>query len=114
MGGTRPADRPASAGRWGRQASTDHSHEDGEGAVDAVLFTVQDPRTARHRRVPTAHDQRQRQKTAKHETPCGPWNWRAPIYGTSRTSSADYWSSWTCRMARPSWPTTRRRTTACP
>src|SRR3954454_683033 len=27
MGGTRPADRPASAGRWGRQASTDHSHE---------------------------------------------------------------------------------------
>src|SRR4051794_951061 len=67
MGGTRPADRPASAGRWGRQASTDHSHEDGEGAVDAVLFTVQDPRTARHRRVPTAHDQRQRQKTAKHE-----------------------------------------------
>src|SRR4051794_14757989 len=67
MGGTRPADRPASAGRWGRQALTDHSHEDGEGAVDAVLFTVQDPRTARHRRVPTAHDQRQRQKTAKHE-----------------------------------------------
>src|SRR3954464_1129643 len=67
MGGTRPADRPGSAGRWGRQASTDHSHEDGEGAVDAVLFTVQDPRTARHRRVPTAHDQRQRQKTAKHE-----------------------------------------------
>src|SRR3954453_15222205 len=70
MGGTRPADRPASAGRWGRQASTDHSHEDGEGAVDAVLFTVQDPRTARHRRVPTAHDQRQRQKTAKHESTC--------------------------------------------
>src|SRR3954453_15574802 len=68
MGGTRPADRPASAGRWGRQASTDHSQEDGEGAVDAVLFTVQDPRTARHRRVPTAHDQRQRQKTAKHES----------------------------------------------
>src|SRR3954463_7002767 len=55
MGGTRPADRPASAGRWGRQASTDHSHEDGERAVDAVLFTVQDPRTTRHRRVPTAH-----------------------------------------------------------
>src|SRR3954469_18438110 len=74
MGGTRPADRPASAGRWGRQASTDHSHEDGEGAVDAVLFTVQDPRTARHRRVPTAHDQRQRQKTAKHEGPdTGSW-----------------------------------------
>src|SRR3954451_1115051 len=55
MGGTRPADRPASAGRWGRQALTDHSHEDGERAVDAVLFTVQDPRTTRHRRVPTAH-----------------------------------------------------------
>src|SRR5215213_6507624 len=54
-GGTRPADRPASAGRWGREASTDHSHEDGERAVDAVLFTVQDPRTTRHRRVPTAH-----------------------------------------------------------
>src|SRR3954454_19463507 len=74
MGGTRPADRPASAGRWGRQASTDHSHEDGEGAVDAVLFTVQDPRTARHRRVPTAHDQRQRQKTAKHECSCSVTN----------------------------------------
>src|SRR3954447_9162141 len=55
MGGTRPADRPASAGRWGRQASTDHSHGDGEGAVDAVLFTVQDPRTTRHRRVPATH-----------------------------------------------------------
>src|SRR4051812_30215050 len=55
MGGTRPADRPASAGRWGRQASTDHSHGDGEGAVDAVLFTVQDPRTTRHRRVPTSY-----------------------------------------------------------
>src|SRR3954454_10943574 len=55
MGGTRPADRPASAGRWGREASTDHSHGDGEGAVDAVLFTVQDPRTTRHRRVPTSY-----------------------------------------------------------
>src|SRR3954465_8211564 len=55
MGGTRPADRPASAGRWSREASTDHSHEDGERAVDAVLFTVQDPRTTRHRRVPTTH-----------------------------------------------------------
>src|SRR3954452_10181412 len=55
MGGTRPADRPASAGRWAREASTDHSHGDGEGAVDAVLFTVQDPRTTRHRRVPTSY-----------------------------------------------------------
>src|SRR5215218_4790880 len=54
-GGTRPADRPASAGRWGREASTDHSHEDGERAVDAVLLTPQDPRTTRRRRVPTAH-----------------------------------------------------------
>src|SRR6476661_7459693 len=52
MAGTRPADRPASTVRWGREASTDHSHEDGERAVDAVLFTPQDPRTARHRRVP--------------------------------------------------------------
>src|SRR5215212_7210386 len=33
----------------------DHSHEDGEGAVDAVLLTRQDPRTTRHRRVPTTH-----------------------------------------------------------
>ena len=53
--GTRPADRPASAGRWGREASTDHSHEDGERAVDAVLLTPQDPRTTRHRRVPATH-----------------------------------------------------------
>src|SRR6185436_7175903 len=42
-GETRPGDRPASTVRWGREASTDHSHEDGEGAVDAVLFTLQDP-----------------------------------------------------------------------
>src|SRR6478672_2388934 len=53
--GTRPADRPASTVRWGREASTDHSHEDGEGAVDAVLLTRQDPRTTRHRRVPATH-----------------------------------------------------------
>ena len=44
-----------SAGRWGREASTDHSHEDGERAVDTVLVTLQDPRTTSHRRVPTAH-----------------------------------------------------------
>src|SRR6186713_1054858 len=54
-GGTRPADRPASTVRWGREASTDHSHEDGEGAVDAVLFTLQDPQPTRHRRVPAPH-----------------------------------------------------------
>src|ERR671913_1629848 len=66
-GGTRPADRPASAGRWGREASTDHSHEDGERAVDAVLFTVQDPRTTRHRRVPTTHRPATAPETAKHE-----------------------------------------------
>ena len=41
--------------RWGREASTDHSHEDGAGAVDAVLLTPQDPRTTRRRRVPTTH-----------------------------------------------------------
>src|SRR3954447_24046787 len=69
MGGTRPADRPASAGRWGRDASTDHSHEDGEGAVDAVLFTAQDPRTVRHRRVPTTYGPATAPETAKHERP---------------------------------------------
>src|SRR3954453_18445531 len=93
MGGTRPADRPASAGRWGRQASTDHSHEDGEGAVDAVLFTVQDPRTARHRRVPTAHDQRQRQKTAKHEGVAKPatFNFLGFTHICARARSGRFW-----------------------
>src|SRR5215218_8101789 len=71
MGGTRPADRPASAGRWGREASTDHSHEDGEGAVDAVLFTLQDPRTTRHRRVPATPGPATAPGTAKHEITCG-------------------------------------------
>src|ERR1700749_1757826 len=53
--GTRPADRPARTVRWAREASTDHSHEDGERAADAVLLTPQDPRTTRHRRVPAPH-----------------------------------------------------------
>src|SRR3954451_4561043 len=67
-GGTWQADRPTSTVRWGREASTDHSHEDGARAVDAVLFTPQDPRTARHWRVPARPTgQRQRQETAKHE-----------------------------------------------
>ena len=52
----------------GREASTDHSHEDGERAVDAVLVTLQDPQPARHRRVPRPLTQR-RQETAKHEQP---------------------------------------------
>src|SRR3954453_7119579 len=55
QGGTRQADLPASTVRWGREASTDHSHEDGERAADAVLLTPQDPRTTRHRRVPAPH-----------------------------------------------------------
>ena len=39
VSGTHTANEPV---RWGRDASTDHSHEDGAGAVDAVLFTLQD------------------------------------------------------------------------
>jgi hypothetical protein len=54
--------------RWGREASTtDRSHEDGGGAVDAVLVTRQDPRTTRHRRVPTTHEPATAAETAKHE-----------------------------------------------
>jgi hypothetical protein len=52
MGETRPRDRPASTVRWGRDASTYHSHEDGAGADDAVLFTLQDPRATSHRACP--------------------------------------------------------------
>jgi len=63
--------RPANAVGWDREASTDHSHEDGARAVDAVPLTPQDPRTTPHRRVPHPTDQRQRQKTAKHEIACG-------------------------------------------
>src|SRR6188472_4061332 len=66
-GGTRQADRPTSTVRWGREASTDHSHEDGAGAVDAVLLTPQDPRTTRHRRVPATHEPATAPETAKHE-----------------------------------------------
>src|SRR3954449_367538 len=55
MDETRPGDRPTRTVRWGREASTDHSHEDGARAVDAVRLTPQDLQPTRHRRVPAPH-----------------------------------------------------------
>ena len=51
--------------RGRREASTDHSHEDGERGVDAVLFTRQDPRATRHRRVPAPHGPSRRQENCE-------------------------------------------------
>src|SRR6478609_5205113 len=53
MGGTRPGGRPASAVRWRREASTDHSHEGGANTVDAFPFTLQDHGPGHPRRVAT-------------------------------------------------------------
>src|SRR3954453_19850636 len=80
QGGTRQADRPASTVRWGREASTDHSHEDGERAVDAVLFTGQDPRTTGHRGVPAVP------RTIA--APGKPRNTRGRVSGRARLLSA--------------------------
>src|SRR5690242_2005605 len=43
----------------------DHFHEDGEGAVDAVLLTREDPRTTGHRRVPAPHGPARRQENCE-------------------------------------------------
>src|SRR4051794_20291074 len=69
QGGTRQADRPASMVRWGREASTDHSHEDGERAVDAVLVTLQDPQPTRHRRVPRPPGRSSAQRSTRGDDP---------------------------------------------
>src|SRR4026208_1320354 len=53
MAGTRPGGRPASAVRWRREASTDHSHEGGADTVDAFPFTLQDHGPRHPRRVAT-------------------------------------------------------------
>src|SRR6478609_5745332 len=50
-GRTRPGGRPASAVRWRREASTDHSHEGGADTVDAFPFTLQDHGPRHPRRV---------------------------------------------------------------
>src|SRR6185312_13979185 len=55
MAGTRPGGRPASAVRWRREASTDHSHEGGADTVDAFPFTLQDHGPRRPRRVATTY-----------------------------------------------------------
>src|SRR5215207_6387076 len=94
--------------RWGREASTDHAHEDGERAVDAVLFTVEDPRTTRHQRVPTAHRPATAPETAKHEgqnaaatSPAGG--------GRPRPAASPTWCS-----PRSAWILARRRWSAWP
>src|SRR6188472_2881644 len=56
MAGTRPGGRPASAVRWRREASTDHSHEGGADTVDAFLFTPQDHGPRHPRRVATTYE----------------------------------------------------------
>ncbi len=83
----------------------------GAGAVDAVLFTPQDPRTTRHRRVPTSHGPARRQETAKHEgsgKPTGGNTGRVPrvdltgisrdhVEGPSRQGHAEDAGRFTCR-----------------
>src|SRR4029079_15234850 len=72
MAGTRPGGRPASAVRWRREASTDHSHEGGADTVDAFPFTLQDHGPGHPRRVATTCGPGSTAKTAKHEGHCEP------------------------------------------
>src|SRR3954447_26862448 len=87
MDETRPGDRPTRTVRWGREASTDHSHEDGARAVDAVRLTPQDLQPTRHRRVPAPHRPATTARNCETRGTC-PANPVTSLIRASRTASS--------------------------